>query len=390
MSRHFTVERRIAAAWHHWEGFMRTILPRKRFAFPALISIMLMGLGAAARAEDLPSYMEPIGGRTTSSAAGIATRDVLALNARMFELYGNAGAVFRQNLMAKHPIILGLFSGAGGRFILYRPGMEPLDAPPVPIAYQLMKSVGHSTMALAEVVMPYLDNTSDTSWRASLLAYRSQMQSALNGLNAADVLGDWQENSRIILQNNIAFMDDCAKNGVITVAAFEDFAKKQAPFLKKNIAWAAQTQVGHWMDVLADWKKQLGSAWDQTYAASNTIYVARQNNVLFSVLAQFFGPDAINSRLVMIETISFTTTPEDMLEALTRIVADRSVGAAFFGNYYLMDYELMGGDARQAVIDESKKRGMTPILPPAVAFGSHQWPALITPGSGPASLADIK
>jgi hypothetical protein len=390
MSRHFTVERRIAAAWHHWEGFMRTILPRKRFAFPALISIMLMGLGAAARAEDLPSYMEPIGGRTTSSAASIATTDVLALNARMFELYGNAGAVFRQNLMAKHPIVLGLFSGAGGRFILYRPGMEPLDAPPVPIAYQLMKSVGHSTMALAEVVMPYLDNTSDTSWRASLLAYRSQMQSALNGLNAADVLGDWQENSRIILQNNIAFMDDCAKNGFITVAAFEDFAKKQAPFLKKNIAWAAQTQVGHWMDVLADWKKQLGSAWDQTYAASNTIYVARQNNVLFSVLAQFFGPDAINSRLVMIETISFTTTPEDMLEALTRIVADRSVGAAFFGNYYLMDYELMGGDARQAVIDESKKRGMTPFLPPAVAFGSHQWPALITPGSGPASLADIK
>jgi hypothetical protein len=111
--------------------------------------------------------------------------------------------------------------------------------------------------------------------------------------------------------------------------------------------------------------------------------------VLFSVLAQFFGPDAINSRLVLIETISFTTTPEDMLEALTRIVADRSVGAAFFGNYYLMDYELMGGDGRQAVIDESKKRGMTPFLPPAVSFGSHQWPTLITPGSGPASLADL-
>ncbi len=51
-----------------------------------------------------------------------------------------------------------------------------------------------------------------------------------------------------------------------------------------------------------------------------------------------------------------------MLESLTRIVADRSVGAAFFGNYYLMDFELMGGDARQAIIDESAgKRGMTPF-----------------------------
>ena len=29
-------------------------------------------------------------------------------------------------------------------------------------------------------------------------------------------------------------------------------------------------------------------------------------------------------------------------------------GGAFFGNYYLMDYELMGGDGRQAIIDESK------------------------------------
>ena len=201
----------------------------------------------------------------------------------------------------------------------------------------------------------------------SLLAYRSQMQSALNGLNDADVLGDWQENSRLILQNNIAFMDDCAKNGVITVAAFQDFAKKQAPLLKKNITWAAQTQVGHWMDVIADWKKQLGSAWDQTYAASNTIYVARQNNVLFSVLAQFFGPDAINSRLVLIETISFTTTPEDMLEALTRIVADRSVGAAFFGNYYLMDYELMGGDARQA--DHRRKQKARHDAVPAAGGG---------------------
>src|SRR5438067_13878051 len=184
-------------------------------------------------------------------------------------------------------------------------------------------------------------------------------------------------------------MDECAKNGVISLAAFQDFAKKQAPLLRKNIAWAAQTQVGHWMGVIADWKKQLGSAWDQTYAASNTIYVARQNNVLFSVLAQFFGPDAINSRLVLIETISFTTTPEEMLEGLTRIVADRSVGAIFFGNYHIMDYELMGGNGRLAIAAEASKFGIKPFLLPAVPFGSHQWPTLVTPGPGPTSLADL-
>jgi len=260
----------------------------------------------------------------------------------------------------------------------------------VPIVYQLLKSVGHSTMALTQVVGPYLDNSANQDWRGPLLAYRSRMKSALDGLDQTPIQADWRDTNRTILANNIAFMDDCAAKGVISFAALQEFSKKQGPHLKKIIAWAAQTQVGHWMGVIGDWKKMLGADWEKAYGASNTIYVARQNNILFSVLAQYFGPEAINDRLVLIETISFTTTPDDMLTSLTRIIGDRSVGSLFFGNYHLMDYELMGGDARAAIIAETEKRGMKPFLPPAVAFGSKQWPTLITPGPGPASLADLK
>ena len=354
----------------------------------AVLTVTLLA-GSAASAADTPAYMQAISGPVTSSAAETATKNVLALNTAMFGLYDAAGRVFQKNILAQHPVILGLFSGAGGRFILYRPGMAPLEAPSVPIVYQLMKSVGHSVMALSEVVMPYLDNTENQSWRGPLLAYRSQMQTALDTLDATDMQADWRATSRTLLQNNIAFMDACTEKGSISTADLQSFARKQAPLLKGNIAWAAETQVNHWMSVIAEWKRLLGSDWDKVYAASNTIYVARQNNVLFSVLAQFFGPDAINSRLMLIETISFTTTPEDMLEALTRIIADRSVGAIFFGNYYLMDYELMGGNARKEIAAQSAKYGMKPFLPPAVAFGSHQWPTLITPGAGPASLDDL-
>jgi hypothetical protein len=377
---------------------MRTPLPLKRFASAAAISLMASAAVVPARADNLsaigpdglPGYMAPIAGRTAASAADVATKDVLALNTAMFELYGDAAKVFQRNILSKHPIILGLFSGAGGRFILYRPNMAPLEAPSVPIAYQLLKSVGHSTMAVSQVVGPYLDNPDDQSWRAPMLAYRSRMQSALDGLDATAMPAEWRDNNRAILENNIAFMDESLAKGVISFAGLDAFAKKQGPLLAHNIAWAAQTQVAHWMRVLGEWKAMLGSDWDKTYAASNTIYVARQNNILFSVLAQFFGPEAINDRLILIETISFTTTPADMMQSLTRIIADRSVGALFFGNYHLMDYELMGGDARAAIIAEAARRGTKPFLPPAVPFGSKQWPALITPGPGPASIAEIK
>ncbi|HSJ39627.1 MAG TPA: hypothetical protein VK955_01065 [Xanthobacteraceae bacterium] len=359
------------------------------YARVAAASIILAALGSAATAQELPSFMAPIAGRTDSTPAQTATNNVLALNTGMFELYGDAAQVFKRNILSKHPVILGLFSGAGGRFILYRPGMAPLEAPSVPVVYQLLKSIGHSTMALTQVVGPYLDNPADQSWRGAMLAYRSRMKSALDGLDLTPMPADWRENNRIILENNLAIKDDGVAKGSLSYAAMAAFSKTQGPYLKKDIAWAAQTQVAHWMSVIGEWKTMLGADWDKTYAASNTIYVARQNNILFSVLAQFFGPEAVNNRLMLIETISFTTTPDDMLESLTRIIGDRSVGSLFFGNYHLMDYELMGGDARAAIIAEADKRGMKPFLPPAVPFGSNQWPTLITPGPGPTSLADL-
>lgn len=355
-----------------------------------VIAISLAVGSASAQTAGLPDYLSTISGTKPPAPAELATKNVLQLNTSMFALYDNAGRTFRANILAKHPVILALFSGAGGRMILYRPGQAPLEAPSVPRTYQVQKSLGHSVMAISEVVMPYLNNAADKTWVAPMRAYLTEMKSALEGIDGADQEADWKPNSRAILENNIAFMEDCLAKGVISMDALQVYAKKQGPFIKLAINWAASTQVKHWMGVLDEWKASLGADWDKAYGASNTIYVARQNNVLFGVLAQYFGPEAINDRLMLIETVSFTTTPEDMLVSMVRIISDRSVGSLFFNSYHLMDYELMGGDARKTIVSEMQRRGKQPFLPPAVPFGSKQWPTLITPGPGPTSLDDLK
>jgi hypothetical protein len=354
--------------------------------------ILLAAGGAQAQtagATPLPPYMDVITGATVPNPAMTARANVLALNTGMFELYGEAGQLVQGSILAQHPIILGLFSGAGGRFILYRPGKPTLEGAAVPEVYQLLKSVAHSVMALGVVLGPHIGKPDDRSWQPSVGSYRVRLKAALNSIDATSMPEAWRANNRALLEQNIAFIDKVMADGVISFAAIQAFAEKQKAPLKLNIQWAADTQVKHWMAVLADWKQLLGADWDKVYAASNTIYVARQNNVLFSVLAQFFAPQDLNSRLILIETVSFTTTPADMLESLTRIISDRTVGETFFGNAYLMDYELMGGDARNSITAETAARGMTTHLPPRVPFGSHQWPTLVTTGSGPASLADL-
>src|SRR3954447_16261349 len=193
-----------------------------KFLPAALIAVAFTAAAPRTRAAEVPDYLRAISGAAAApSAADVATKNVLQLNTSMFSLYESAGAVFRRNILAQHPVILALFSGAGGRMILYRPGQPPVDAPSVPTVYQVMKSLGHSTMAVSEVVLPYVDNASDKTWVAPMRAYLTEMKSALDGIDAAEMPAQWRPNSRAILENNIAFMEDCLAKGVITLASVQ-------------------------------------------------------------------------------------------------------------------------------------------------------------------------
>ena len=105
-----------------------------------LLTVLALGAGSSARAAEVPDYLKTIVGTETTTPADIGTKNVLQLNASMFELYDASGRIFQKNFLATHPVILGLFTGTGGRFILYRPGIPPLEAPSVPLVDQLMKN----------------------------------------------------------------------------------------------------------------------------------------------------------------------------------------------------------------------------------------------------------
>ena len=78
----------------------------------------------------------------STGAQESAEDKLLALNVGMFSLYDNAQITFKQEFLAEHPLIISLFSGSGGKMILYRPGKAPEEAPPVPQVYQYLKSTG--------------------------------------------------------------------------------------------------------------------------------------------------------------------------------------------------------------------------------------------------------
>ncbi len=321
-----------------------------------------------------------------------AFNTVYQLNNSMFTIYDNSLAIYQKNIRARVPLIMALFSGKGGRFILYRPGQEPLEAPSVPPIYQAAKAVGHCAMATYACVAPYIaDAHGNQAWVPLMRDYRLEVQMAKEGLGDLDATPEQQKLLQDTLSQILAFMDACLEKKSYTYGDVEKYARGIEPNLEKLIAVASGAQVAHWFEVMTEWKKMLGSDWDHTYALANSIYVARQNNILFSVLVQFMGTNAINDRILLLETTDFQTTPELMMTAFARIMSDRALGKVFFNDDHLMDYELLGFGGRAAIEREMAKLGKKADLPPLVPFNSTEWPWKIDPssGTGPKSFEDL-
>ena len=366
-----------------------------RHAFGVGIVGLALAEATVAGAADVPAFMKEVVVETgpPPTPAHTAFDEVYSLNDNMFTIYESALTKYKRHIRERVPLILALFSGKGGQFILYRPGQEPIEAPSPPAVYQVAKSVGHTAMATYQLVAPTMsDAATDRSWVGPMKAYRGRIQVALDSLGALDIAPAERDLFRSVLTRIAAFQDTCLKNGTYTYPEVESWDRGLKPQLAELIALASGVQVGHWFKVLDGWKQMLGSDWERTYAVSNALYVARQNNILFSVLVQFMGEKAINDRLLLIETTDFTTTPATMLDVFARIISDRALGQVFFGDYRLMDAELLGGGGRKAIEAEMAKRNMKAILPTLAPYNSTQWPwrTDAKSGTGPATMEDVR
>ena len=126
----------------------------------------------------------------------------------MFELYGRTRRrSSRRNTRGQYLIILGLFSGAGGRFRPLSPWIfAARKCYRSSIVYQLLQSIGHSTMgARRKLVAPHLNSLNRSArWRAA----RSPPTAAVcirppRPPMPAPMRDDWSRLNCAILENNV-------------------------------------------------------------------------------------------------------------------------------------------------------------------------------------------
>lgn len=167
-------------------------LTRRQFLAASAVALSLQtfpGQAEPARAAEpqaVPLFIEPVVNQgKPAGSRDVAEKSVIKLNSAMNELYAATLANTKRTFRERVPMLVALFSGQGGQMILYPPGKPPVVAERVPVAYELAKAVGHSPMAIYEVLVPYLkDPAADSAWKGPLRTYRTQNQTALANLEA--------------------------------------------------------------------------------------------------------------------------------------------------------------------------------------------------------------
>ncbi|WP_183458755.1 hypothetical protein [Microbulbifer rhizosphaerae] len=263
------------------------------------------------------------------------------------------------------PVILAMFNGVGGKYILRRHGRE-VAVEPVPELYQQMKSVSHTIVGVYEIVSPYFDSPEDGNWRPKLTEFNQMLKDGLATLDQVGMPSEVEQHCRTILEGGIKFTGNALKTGTFSADDYSAYTKSVWPSIAANIQLAGKLQVDHFEDLITKWRKEMGEEeWSRLYAIVGTAWAMRRENVHFQILAQMMGREAVNDRLILAESIP-DVSEDQLLMLLGRIINDRGLATLVFGDEYRMDVELIG----EATRAETEKKA-TPHHP---ALGTDWMP----------------
>lgn len=288
---------------------------------------------------------------TIGIAYGTTIQKFQDLNPSMLNTLAEQQHVYQKTLLQKHPIIVALFSPQGGKFILYRPKHAPLIAPSLEQAqnYEMATQVEHAAMEAYELAIQGLNDSNTQFWQIKMLAFSKHivlMQQVIFKLNSSDsekqLMQDLLSQTQQFLMNNLHQHN-------LSMDRTNSYAKAMKPNLLKLTKEVATAQVNHWMDIVSNWKKELGADWSNTYAVVIYIPVQPQNNIFLNILSYFMGQEALGQRLFYFPLHNYTPTANEALSLFTKAIPDKDLANQVYGQYFLSYSGILSQVAREAI-----------------------------------------
>ncbi len=302
-------------------------------------------------------YKSILGAFILFCAAPVFAKDtplpsIQALAPEMFTTQGMQTKTYQEKLLAKHPVIVALFSPSGGQLILYRPNHKPLIAPALPQAqdYELASIIEHTAMATYAMAIYGMNNPSASpSWKNQMQSYQVKIEAADSHVDDLPIPIAEKKLFHDILRITNHFIITNIKYNALSEQETASYAKNLKPYFVELSQIVISDEVNHWMQVVADWKQLLGNEWNNTYGVVMYIDTRPQNNILLGILAHYMDSNAIGKQLFYFTANTYSPTAAEAIQLLAKATPDKVLAEEVYGEYYLSYSQILGQRARAAM-----------------------------------------
>jgi hypothetical protein len=275
--------------------------------------------------------------RAPAEPAGKPADVLAALNEASRAAYRQGRA---EALAAAGPVLL----VEGDKLVLVY-GIYRSEARFSPDVYHTLKAVSHVPLALFALLNAAADRELSGKRVFDLQRYRTAVTAARDGLDNRGLRAEQLERQGEILKRSLAFLDQVAAAGRVSMKDLKGFTAQLRPLLEANTAEAARAQIDALHRQVTAWRSRFTDAeWEGVTVIVMGRQLPRKDNVAVQYFARLLGERGEGRRIVYAEALFDETQALDLLGAH---LIDTEIGAAFFGDRLRMHRDLLADAARE-------------------------------------------
>lgn len=229
------------------------------------------------------------------------------------------------------PVIVVNNDAKGGEYTLIFNG-EKEKIHPIPVVFELAKSIAHIPLGIYSIIAPYLRGSDTSEWKSGLSEFSNSLQAANHRLRDVCLPNGLELSCRKIIEAGIQYINTSINSGKLSIQTFRNFSASISESIHNNMWFAANAQISGVRQLLTRWQNKIGcKEWENLYVVVLSMWTTSVMNQNSIIIREFMDAKRVDTHLIDIPTAQ---TPEDYLyvalDNLARIVQDNVAAEMIF------------------------------------------------------------
>lgn len=212
----------------------------------------------------------------------------------------------------------------------------------IPSSYTALKIIDHIPLAIFSLLQDNTDKPLSSKAKADLIEVKELTASARPELPKQNYPAPTMARQNIIIDKSMKFIDSSLEGGQVTSKSLNDFVEALRPEILENAYDAVSAQIARQDEKVAQWKRELGPAWNNIKVVIVSGHMPRGQHSSFQYFSKVLGVKREGDKIVYSEG---PAEEKDALNLLHTHMLDKKIAQSFFKDPWRMHRDLLSDGA---------------------------------------------